>query len=159
MKCGVASASSGFLSHLKSPEPYQIYRSIASFRGGWGGGCDAQGRGVSPVPGQPPSTSKPVQPARVTWDFPKMRVPYFGVLIIRILPFSGTIYGSPMIGNTDMFKASYIRKASDHASCGLGLGSCGSAYRSEVYLHGFLSHSYCLLKLCPCFQGATLCQP
>ena len=25
-----------------------------------------------------------------------------------------------------MFKASYIRKASDHTSCGLGLGSCGS---------------------------------
>ena len=32
------------------------------------------------------------------WDFPKIRVPYFGVLIIRTLLFNGTI-GSPIFGN------------------------------------------------------------
>ena len=33
-------------------------------------------------------------------EFPEIRVPYFGVLITRILLFEGTILGSPIFGNS-----------------------------------------------------------
>ena len=39
----------------------------------------------------------------VVWEFPKIGVPYFGVLIIRILLcFGGTILGSPSFGNSHL---------------------------------------------------------
>ena len=34
------------------------------------------------------------------WEFPKIGVPYFGVLTIRILQLKGTILGSPMFANS-----------------------------------------------------------
>ena len=43
-----------------------------------------------------PSSSKA---GLAKWDFPKIRVPYFGVLTIRILLFKGTILGCPVFGN------------------------------------------------------------
>ena len=33
------------------------------------------------------------------WDFPKIRVPYFGVLISKDPTIAGTILGSPIFGN------------------------------------------------------------
>ena len=32
------------------------------------------------------------------WDFPKIRVPYFGVLMVRILLFKVLCYGKPLCG-------------------------------------------------------------
>ena len=36
----------------------------------------------------------------VFWEFRKLGVPYFGILIIRILLFRGTVFGSPIFGNS-----------------------------------------------------------
>ena len=39
----------------------------------------------------------------VFWEFRKLGVPYFGILIIRILLFRGTVFGSPIFGNSPIF--------------------------------------------------------
>ena len=39
---------------------------------------------------------------RRKWDFPKIRLPYLGVLTIRILPIQGTILGSPILGKAQI---------------------------------------------------------
>ena len=43
-----------------------------------------------------------------TWGFPKINNPYFGVLIIRILLFRGTISGSPIFGNSHIFQPALL---------------------------------------------------
>ena len=38
---------------------------------------------------------------KLTWDFPKIRVPYFGVLMLRILLFR-VLYQDPLLSETPM---------------------------------------------------------
>ena len=48
---------------------------------------------------RPVLTADDVRPPGVNWDFPKIRVPYFGVLIVRILLFR-VLYWGPLFSET-----------------------------------------------------------
>ena len=48
---------------------------------------------------------------RPIWDFPKIGVPYFGVLTIRILLFIGYYIRVPLLSETPIYKPFAHRKA------------------------------------------------